>query len=212
MPRSLPVLSGRRALPLSLAAALLLVSSVAGAQDRSWPPQLRRDRAQLALEASGALSQLRGDAVGSATDGTGFDVLASVGVSVLSLGGGYQRAWHRVGGDDATVQGVFFEPRLALPFAARNFTPFVFGRAARLERTVTTSTGESVARGTGLGAGVGTYVWLAPNVQLNTTVGWHDLRFGDDGATGTSPIAGRTSGSHWTVRAGLTLGFDRWGR
>lgn len=197
---------------LTALAATLVAGSAADAQRRTWPPQMRRDRAQFALEASGALSQLRGDAIGSATDGTGFDILASVGVSVLSLGGGYQRSTHRVGGSDATVEGVFFEPRVALPVAARNFTPFVFGRAARLERTVAGSAGDVSARGTGLGAGVGTYVWLAPNVQLNTSVGWHALRFGDDGALAGSPIVGRTSGSQWTVRAGLTLGFDRWGR
>jgi hypothetical protein len=197
---------------LAALAATVIAGSAAEAQRRTWPPQMRRDRAQFALEASGSLSQLRGDAIGSATDGTGFDVLASVGVSVLSLGGGYQWSTHRVAGTDATVDGVFFEPRLALPFAARNFTPFVFGRAARLERTVESSAGDVSARGTGLGAGVGTYVWLAPNVQLNTSVGWHELRFSDDGALAGSPIVGRTSGGQWTVRAGLTLGFDRWGR
>jgi hypothetical protein len=26
------------------------------------------------------------------------------------------------------------------------------------------------------------------------------------------PVAGRTTGNSWTVRAGVTLGFDRWGR
>lgn len=211
MPRSPRSSRPRRVFWSALPVALLLSVSVE-AQDRSWPPQMRRDRAQFALEASGALSQLRGDAIGSATDGAGFDVLASVGVSVLSLGGGYQRATHRVAGSDAIVDGIFFEPRIALPFAARNFTPFVFGRAARLERDVTGASGSAVARGTGLGAGVGTYVWLAPNVQLNTSVGWHELRFGDDGALAGSPIVGRTSGNHWQVRAGLTLGFDRWGR
>jgi hypothetical protein len=201
-----------RALALVALTASVLCADTAAAQDRTWPPQHRRDRAQFALEASGALSQLRGDAVGSATDGTGFDVMASLGVSVLSLGGGYQRSTHRLGGEDATVRGVFFEPRLALPFAARNFTPFVYGRVARLERTWAGEVGTFEARGTGLGAGVGTYVWLAPNIQLNTTVGWHEQRFGDPGVLAGSPIVGRTSGEQWTVRAGLTLGFDRWGR
>ncbi len=189
-----------------------VLPTLAEAQDRSWPPQLRRDRPQLALEGAGTLSSLSGNAVGSATDGTGFDVLASIGVSVLSLGAGYQRSMHSLGGDDAVVQGVFFEPRVALPLAARNFTPFVYGRVSRLERTIDNSLGSVNTNGTGLGAGVGTYVWLAPNVQLNTTVGWTDLRFGATDNVSIFPLAGRTTGSSWGVRAGLTLGFDRWGR
>lgn len=200
-----------------LAAALFTVLCSAWpaqveAQDRSWPPQMRRDRPQIALEGAGALSTLSGNALGSATDGTGFDVLASIGVSVLSLGAGYQRSTHSLGGDDAVVHGVFFEPRVALPLAARNFTPFVYGRVSRLERTIDNSLGSVNTNGTGLGAGVGTYVWLAPNVQLNTTVGWTDLRFGATDNVSIFPLAGRTTGSSWGVRAGLTLGFDRWGR
>ena len=197
---------------LALVAGNLLLADAAAAQDRSWPPQYRRDRAQFAIEGAGSLAQFTGNAVGTATDGSGFDVMASLGVSVLSLGGGYQRSSHRLAVGDATVSGFFFEPRVALPFAARNFTPFVFGRVSRLERSVPGETGAFESRGTGLGAGVGTYVWLAPNIQLNTTVGWNELRFGDTGVTAGSPIVGRTTGNNWAVRAGVTLGFDRWGR
>jgi len=202
----------------AFAAAALLFAATAAlpveafAQDRSWPPQYRRDRPQFALEASGALSQLSGNALGPANDGSGFDVMGSIGVSVLSLGGGYQRSTHRLGAGDAIVQGVFFEPRIALPLVARNFTPFVYGRVARLERTSPAELGSDVATGTGVGAGLGTYVWLAPNVQLNTTVGWTDLRFSEGNAVGGSSFVGRANGSSWGVRAGLTLGFDRWGR
>jgi hypothetical protein len=185
---------------------------VASAQERAWPPQYRRDRPQFALEAAGSLAALQGNAIGSATDGSGFDLLASVGVSVLSLGGGFQRSEHRMGGDDAVVQGFFFEPRLALPLAARNFTPFVYGRVSRLERSVNNPLGRSSSYGTGFGAGLGTYVWIAPSVQLNTTAGWTDLRFGAADRPSTVPLDARTTGSSWGVRAGLTLGFDRWGR
>lgn len=190
----------------------LIAGEVLSAQDRSWPPQHRRERVQLALEASGFLSQLSGNAVGSATDGTGFEIMGSVGVSVLSLGGGFQRSAHRLGASDARIDGVFFEPRLALPFVARNFTPFVYGRVARLDRSVDGEIGSLETRGTGLGAGVGTYLWLAPNIQLSSAVGWNEVRFGDPGSAAGFPIAGRTSGNNWTVRAGVVLGFDRWGR
>lgn len=197
---------------LSATTLSLVASDALAAQDRSWPPQHRRERAQLALEGSGSLSQLSGNALGSATDGTGFEVMGSVGVSVLSLGGGYQRSTHRVGGGDATVDGFFFEPRLALPFVARNFTPFVYGRVSRLDRSIDGEIGSLETRGTGLGAGLGTYLWLAPNIQLSSSVGWNEVRFGDPGPAAGFPIAGRTSGNSWTVRAGLVLGFDRWGR
>ncbi len=208
------LVSSPRLLNVALAIALsagTVLPSIATAQDRSWPPQYRRDRAQFALEAAGSLASLRGNPIGNATDGSGFDVLASVGVSVLSLGGGYQRSQHRLGSDDAVVQGFFFEPRIALPLAARNFTPFAYARVSRLERSLQNSTGRS-STGTGLGGGLGTYVWLAPNVQLNTTVGWTDLRFAASDDVSVSPIGGRSTGSSWGVRAGLTLGFDRWGR
>ena len=195
-----------------IAALWLALPVTASAQDRTWPPQYRRDRPQFALEGGGSLSSLQGNALASATDGTGFDVMASVGVSVLSLGGGFQRTTHSLGSDNAIVQGVFFEPRVALPLAARNFTPFVWARASRLTRRLEAAANESSTNGTGLGAGLGTYVWLAPNVQLHTTVGWTDLRFGAAETASTFPLAGRTTGSAWGVRAGLTLGFDRWGR
>ncbi len=216
MPSAFPRSASRRRpagrVALSTLALTLLVVDAASAQDRSWPPQYRRDRAQFALEASGQLSQLSGNAIGSATEGSGFDVMASLGVSVLSLGAGYQRSTHRLGASDATVDGFFFEPRIALPLAARNFTPFVYGRVARLERSVPGEIGTLETRGTGLGAGLGTYIWLAPNIQLNTTVGWNEVRFGDPGVTAGFPVAGRTAGNNWTARAGVTLGFDRWGR
>jgi hypothetical protein len=209
LPWHVPSAIGRSA---ALLIALLTIGPELAAQDRTWPPQYRRDRPELALEASGSFASLQGNALGSATDGRGFDVMASLGVSVLSLGGGYQRSTHRVGGTDAVVQGVFFEPRLALPFVARNFTPFVYGRVASLERSIDASDGRQATRGTGLGAGIGTYVWIAPSIQLNTTLGWTDLRFGADDENSVFATSARTTGSSWGVRAGLTLGFDRWGR
>ncbi len=200
------------ALALAVLCSFLLLPDLLAAQDRSWPPQYRRERPELALEASGVLTSLRGNALGSATEGTGFDLMGSIGVSVLSLGGGYQRSTHALGDADAVVQGVFFEPRVALPIAARNFTPFLYGRVSRLERTIEAGVDRSETNGTGLGAGLGTYVWLAPNLQLNTSVGWTELRFGDANDASIFPLAGRTTGSSWGVRAGLTVGFDRWGR
>lgn len=206
----------RRALFPLLLPALLLWSTAAEAQRRREPvPQLRRERPMLALEAGGLFSSVRGDALGTAGDGTGFDVVASIGSGMFALGAGYQRSTHGRAGtnNDAIVDGFFIEPRLALPVATGNFTPYVFGRAARLTRELDSGDDEPRVNGTGLGAGVGTYFWLAENVQLNTAVLWQDLRF--DRSSGLSlPLLGssRVEGSQWAIRAGLSVGFDRWGR
>ena len=180
---------------------------------RSDPPQLRRERPSLALDVGGLFSSQSGDALGPVGDGSGFDIMASVGSGMFSLGGGYQRQAHRhIDGGDAIVSGAFIEPRLALPLAVGNFTPYVFGRGARLTRRAS-GTLEPTINGTAIGGGLGTLFWLAPNVQLNTSVLWQDLRF-DRGSGLDSPVihSGRAEGSQWGVRAGVTIGFDSWGR
>jgi hypothetical protein len=201
------------ALPLLAA----LVSSPLDAQTRRrYPPQSRREPPSFAIDAGGLFTSLRGDALGNVGDGTGFDVMASLGSSIFSIGAGYQRSWHSRPGneDDVIVDGGFLEPRLALPWAAGNFTPYVMGRAARLTRRppdTGVGSGEPKVNGTALGLGAGTLLWLAENVQINTAIMWQDLRF--DRAQGI-PTGGttRVSGSQWGLRAGVTLGFNDWGR
>lgn len=201
---------------LLLAVATVSIATVVEAQRRREPvPQLRRERPMLAFEASGLFSSVRGQALGTAGDGTGFDVMASVGSGMFALGGGYQRSSHaRVGStNSAIVDGFFIEPRLALPLATGNFTPYVFGRAARLTRALESGTEEPRVKGTAIGGGLGTYFWLADNVQLNSAILWQDLRF--DRASGrTLPVLPpvRVDGSQWAIRAGLSVGFDHWGR
>jgi len=195
-----------------------LASSPLDAQTRRRTyPSHRREPPSFALDAGGLFTSLRGDALGNVGDGTGFDVMGSIGSSVFSLGAGYQRSWHSRPGneDDVIVDGGFLEPRLALPWAAGNFTPYVLGRAARLTRRppdTGVGSGEPKVNGTALGLGAGTLLWLAENVQINTAIMWQDLRF--DRAQGL-PLPGsssRVTGSHWGLRAGLTLGFNDWGR
>ncbi|HYW32991.1 MAG TPA: hypothetical protein VE869_15935 [Gemmatimonas sp.] len=205
------------ALPLLAA----LFTSQADAQVRrrgSPPPQQRRERPSFSIDAGGLFSSLRGNALGNVGDGTGFDVMGSIGANVFSLGVGYQRTWHSRPGneDDVIVDGGFIEPRLALPFATGNFTPYVLGRASRLTRRPPDSgvgSDEPTVNGTALGLGAGTLFWLASNVQLNTAIMWQDLRF--DRAQGLTTSVGsvsRATGSQWALRAGLTIGFDEWGR
>jgi hypothetical protein len=210
--------AGVIALALPLVSTLLVVPLEAQPRRRGPVPQLRREPPSFALDAGGLFTSLRGDALGNVGDGTGFDVMASIGSGIFSLGAGYQRSWHGRPGnqDDVIVDGGFIEPRIALPFATGNFTPYALGRASRLTRrppdTGIGST-EPKVNGTALGVGAGTLFWLASNVQINTAIMWQDLRF--DRAQGlTSPVgsATRVTGSHWGLRAGLTIGFDDWGR
>lgn len=209
---------------LTIALALPLVSSLLAApldaqqRRRSSVPQQRREPPMFALDAGGLFTSLRGDALGNVGDGTGFDVMASIGSGIFSLGAGYQRSWHGRPGneDDVLVDGGFVEPRIALPFAVGNFTPYVLGRASRLTRRPPDNgigSTEPKVNGTALGVGAGTLFWLASNVQINTAIMWQDLRFDRaQGLTGPVGTANRATGSHWGLRAGLTIGFDEWGR
>jgi hypothetical protein len=205
-----------RAVILALPLLAAFVSSPLDAQTRrrtTYQSRARREPPSFALDAGGLFTSLRGDALGNVGDGTGFDVMASIGSSMFSLGAGYQRSWHSRPGNesDVIVDGGFLEPRLALPFAQGNFTPYLLGRAARLTRrppAAGVGSAEPKVNGTALGLGAGTLLWLAENVQINTAIMWQDLRFDRAQGSGSS----RVSGSHWGLRAGLTLGFNDWGR
>ncbi len=186
------------------AIACSLAPDIASAQrrGRDWPPQHRRSAPQFGLDAGGVFTRGSADAT---ADANGFEAMASVGSGLFSLGGGYQRTSVRraaAGAPSDVLDGFFVEPRLALPIAAGNFTPYLFGRAGWLTsaRTSGSTTVESSA--SQLGGGVGTLVWLAPSLQLNTAVVLLDTR-----AAG-STLDGRSFG----VRAGVTIGLDRWGR
>ncbi len=201
----------------ALAVTLPLLPADAAAQrrGRDWPPQQRRERPMIAIEGAGLFSALAGDALGAVGDGTGFDVMASVGSGTFSLGGGWQRARHPIASvaGAATVEGGFIEPRVALPLAVGNFTPYALGRASRLSRRASGPAGGPTVNGTALGGGVGTLFWLAPNLQLNTALLWQELRFDRAATAAPAGLApDRVTGTQWSLRAGLSIGFDTWGR
>jgi hypothetical protein len=184
----------------------LMATSTADAQrrGRDWPPQHRRSAPQLGLEAGGLFT--RGSSANTG-DASGFDVMGSVGSGLFSLGGGYQRATVRLAGPTSqssdVLDGFFVEPRLALPLAAGNFTPYLFGRAAWLTSDIGgTGGGRRESSASQAGGGIGTLIWLAPRLQLNAALLAVDTR-----APG-SLLDGASVG----LRAGLTLGLDRWGR
>jgi hypothetical protein len=191
------------------ALAVLALSTAVGTVDaqrrgRDWPPQQRRSSPQFGLDAGGLFTRGSSSTTG---DAAGFEVMGSVGSGLFSVGGGYQRAAVRaIAPADRrsdVLDGFFVEPRLALPLAAGNFTPYVFGRFGwltnRLEGVNNARFDESASQ---VGGGLGTLVWLAPQLQLNTALVALDTR------APRSLLDGRSLG----LRVGVTVGLDRWGR
>ena len=183
----------RLSLPLLLLAALALP---AGAQGRRTAPTV-------SLEVGGVYAAYRGGDFGVLNDGPGFDAQANLGVGLLSVGGGYVRTTHDVAGsdEDATMSGVFVEPRLAQPLAYGNVTPYLLGRVARMESPID---GRD-ATGTAFGGGLGLLLWVAPGVQVNGSAAYSATRL-------TADAGGRTTGNGLTLRLGLSLGGTGWGR
>jgi hypothetical protein len=183
-------------------AAALITSAPLMAQYRQAPT--------FSIEGHANYQALRGNVFGDLADGRGAEAQFTVGISNLAVSGGYQRSWHDVvgaGGRQATLSGFYIEPRLALPFAASNFTPYLYGRGGLLERAETIGTSAAKSNVTQLGGGVGTQVYLAKGVQLNLAGGYQFLRAGKKIADGT-----RANGGAYTMRAGLTLGSSGWAR
>jgi hypothetical protein len=217
-----PRRAARRALPaaLALAGALVMAApALAGAQETPPPPWERRSTAAFGVGGGALYSGARTGGGTRANDAVGFDVQGSVAISALALGVGYQRASRGLpgtGSGSATEDGVFVEPRVAVaPF--RNFTPYVAGRVGFLRREVPASTAFAATRTnlTQLGAGVGTLVSLAQNVQLDLGAMWTDVRTRGGSQVGIVPVPGPFvggTGSGAMLRAGLVLGLDRWGR
>lgn len=212
-----------RLVRLVAAGALLpLLPAVGGAQDRGddrpVPPWERRSPVSLSLGAGGLYSGARAGGGARLNDGAGFDVHGAIGVSALSLGVGYQRTTQGLPntGTRATIDGIFVEPRLAVaPYGS--FTPYLAGRVGFLRRDVPASARWEASRDnfTQLGAGAGLLVSVAPSVHLDlgALYTWVRDRDADDVTTQPvpGPFVGGTGGAA-LLRAGMVVGFDRWGR
>jgi hypothetical protein len=197
---------------LSLAAAL--PTAAVHAQGAPVPPWERRSAPTFALGAAGVYASPRGSGPTRVADGAGFEAQGMLGVGALALGVGYQRTVQpvRAAGVDATYDGVFVEPRVAVaPF--RNFNPYLAGRVSFLRQRVPGTTRNEATRAntTALGGGIGTLVSLAPNVQLDLAALYQHVAAGD-AATGEARAPLRAGGGNGALlRAGVVLGFDRWG-
>ncbi len=163
----------------------------------------QRQAAIFTVEGGANYNALRGNVYSDLNDGRGADAALTVGISNFSITGGYQRSWHRVVGTerDATLSGFYIEPRIALPFAASNFTPYLYGRGGVLERAETVAGKEFTSSASQLGGGVGSLIYLARGVQLNVGGGYQYLRAGRRIADDT-----RANGGAFVMRAGLSIG------
>jgi hypothetical protein len=168
-----------------------------------------RQSAIFSVEGHSTYQALRGDVYSDLNDGRGAEAQFTIGISNLALAGGYQRSWHNVLGTtrQATLSGFYVEPRLALPLAASNFTPYVYGRGGQLQRSETVLDTERTSNITQLGGGVGSLISLSRNIQLNLAGGYQFLRAGNKIADDT-----RANGGAFTVRAGVSLGSSGWAR
>lgn len=183
-----------RRLALSIAAAAIAATPLV-AQQRQAP--------SFSVEAGANFQALRGNVLSDLNDGRGAEAQFTVGISNLAVSAGYQRSWHDVSGTSrqATLSGFYVEPRLALPFAASNFTPYLYGRGGVLERAESVGGVEFTSNITQIGGGLGSLVYLARGVHLNLGGGYQFLRAGKRIADDTRP-----NGGSLVVRAGLTLG------
>ena len=188
--------------------ALLATAAPVMAQQRQSP--------MFTVEAAANYQALRGNVFSDLNDGRGAEAQLTVGISNLAVSAGYQRSWHDVTGSaqqggvprQATISGFYIEPRLALPFAASNFTPYLYGRGGLLERAETIRNSEYKSNITQLGGGLGSMIYLAKGVQLNLAGGYQFLRAGKRIADDT-----RANGGAFVMRAGLSLGGNSgWAR
>ena len=176
----------------------------------------RREAPVFTIEGAANYQALRGNVFSDLNDGRGAEAQLTVGISNLAVSGGYQRSWHDVIGSapaggvprQATISGFYIEPRLALPLAAANFTPYVYGRGGLLERAETVNNSDYKSNVTQLGGGLGSMIYLAKGVQLNLAGGYQFLRAGKRIADDT-----RANGGAFVMRAGLSLGGNSgWAR
>lgn len=182
-------------------ATLLATAAPVMAQHRQAP--------MFTIEGGANYQALRGGVFGDLNDGRGAEAQFIVGVSNLALAVGYQRSWHDVVGTaaatgtprQATLSGFYIEPRLALPFAASNFTPYIYGRGGLLQRAETIQDAEVTSNISQLGGGLGSQIYLAKGIHLNLAGGYQFFRAGKKISDDT-----RANGGAYVMRAGLTLG------
>lgn len=196
---------------LALSLALPCAVRVAAAQSsRHHPPQPweRRSRSSVSIGGDAVYTSVGSrDGTAAIADGVGFDAHASLDVSALSLGAGYQRTTHDLTGSSraAVYDGFYVEPRVRLELGGTNFTPYVAGRVGRMRQSipnVAASTTTTRRTGTALGAGGGLLVDLTRGAALDLGALWSTLSFSEDRSL---PQVVDTGTNGVVLRAGLRL-------
>ena len=200
-----PHLTHRPALLGALGAALALPLALPAQPQATRGPAARWEEhpgLTLAFAAGGLYTSLDRAPAGRgcfARDGFGFDAATYLGVSAFALGAGYQRTVHTGGAARSGVyEGLFVEPRLAVPLGDVPFTPYLSGRLVRLTPLAGDDDGP---RGVQLGGGAGVLVALAPRVRLDLGGSYARVRLDGERATNAAQ-----------ARAGLVVGLGRWTR
>lgn len=203
-PARRPAVSVSLALIALGAAALPRVAAAQPPRPDDAPraPWEREPRVTVAFTAGGLYSSV--DRSAAAHDGFGFDAATYLGVSDFALGVGYQRTVHERGGPagSAVYEGLFVEPRVAVPLGYGAFTPYLAGRLVRIHPL---RGSRDQPRGAQLGGGAGVLVAVAPRVRLDLGASYGRLRFD----AGSALVAGDPTTGVAQLRAGLLIGLGR---
>ncbi|AHG89245.1 hypothetical protein J421_1708 [Gemmatirosa kalamazoonensis] len=205
-----PHLAGGRVASIAIGALATLPLLAPRAQAQRHPPQPweRRSSPFVAIGGDGVYSSVRARASDPRIgDGYGFDVHASIGVSALGVGAGYQRTEHDLAGstDHAIYSGYYLEPRVTLDLGAGNFTPYLAGRIGRtkVSSPTTLSSTATPLTGTTYAAGGGLQVWLARSLALDLGALWSRLDYGARESSARDVLRNGEDGV--LVRAGVRL-------
>ncbi len=178
--------------------------------------------AQSAQPISGQVSLISvapsGDAYEGISSGVGFEAQLRYTPSALSIGLGYQSSSHDIdlgegiGTRDATISGIFIEPRYVIDVNSNSWAPYVSARLARLTQAAEVEEIDVAAEasGTQLNIGGGALVRLTPRINLDLGITYGKIDFDDVELTveGTEYVVegSEASGNNLVLRAGVTIG------
>jgi hypothetical protein len=150
--------------------------------------------------------------------GPGGEVQIRVTPNAWSFGLGVQSTSHDVADailyGNATLRGVFFEPRYVFSAASTRLFPYASGRAVFMRQSTSALGIESHAYGTQMNLGGGVLVRVASNVNLDlgSTFGWINLGKPtiDRNPDNVELVDSfKTSGKNVLLRVGLAVGLGR---
>ncbi|MEO7964956.1 MAG: hypothetical protein ABIT38_13720 [Gemmatimonadaceae bacterium] len=191
-----------------MATALLVSPSIAIAQTRQ-PVSIQGSPVYVAV-GGGSYHGMKG--------GPGGEVQIRLTPNAWSFGLGLQSTSHNVADEilygNATLRGLFFEPRYVFSMASTRLFPYASGRAVFIRQSTSTLGIESHAYGSQMNVGGGVLVRIASNVNLDlgSTFGWINLGKPtiDRNPDNVELVDSfRTSGQDVLLRLGVAVGLGR---